>query len=126
MSLIPNGDPSDFDGSTAQLSQEYRVLSAESDGGLFVSVMGVLPFTLIYWRLRYMHHGLNALSSNPFTTLKCFTLLETSIILFSIAVAAIIASPALMFDERACSSTYISAGGLYSRSKVKLKTQIHL
>ncbi len=36
--------------------------------------------------------------------LRCFALLERSVILFSIAVAAMIASPALRFEESVYSS----------------------
>lgn len=50
----------------------------------------------------YRHiQGLKPFNCSSFITLKCFILLETRAILFSVAVAAIIASPALILDERA-------------------------
>ena len=49
-------------------------------------------------------YGLNGFSFKSFIILKCFALLDTKDILFSTAVAAIIASPDLIPEERVYSS----------------------
>ena len=54
-------------------------------------------------------YGLNIFNFSSFIGLKCLALLEISVILFSTAVAAMIASPALIPRDKVYSSIYIKA-----------------
>lgn len=52
-----------------------------------------------------LSQGLNTFNFSSFITLKCFTLLEASVMLFSTAVAAIMASPDRRLEDKVYSST---------------------
>jgi hypothetical protein len=58
---------------------------------------------------RTFYQGLKTLSFNSLMGLKCFLLLETIVMLFSAAVAAMMASPARSPCESAYASIYIKA-----------------
>lgn len=77
---------------------------------VYLSCSIALDGTIVNREMQYCKiYGLKSFSFSSLIGLKCLALLETSVILFSTAVAAIIASPALRPEDKVYSSTYIEA-----------------